>query len=60
MQESSHGLHVLPDKNAATATPNHITPLGMIQNPAERSMHQSLSGFQSSRSYPSDGRLDGD
>ena len=55
----SQGLRV-NGQNTATATSQYIMPLGMIQNTAERSIHPSLSGFQSSRSYPSDGRLDGD
>jgi hypothetical protein len=58
------GLNSLSAKNAASAAPNLIKPLGTIHNPAERSLNQSPSGFQSppssSRSYPSDGRLDGD
>jgi hypothetical protein len=55
----SQGLRVI-GKHTAAATSQHIIPLGMIQNTAERSIHPSLSGFQSSRRYPSDGRLDGD
>ena len=60
IQESAHGLHVPPDQNAAIAAPNNFKPLDKLYDSAEIPRHHVHSGFHSSRSYPTDGRLDGD
>jgi hypothetical protein len=60
IQKSTHGLLVPPDKNAAIAAPNYIEPLEQLYNSADIPRHHVHSGIHNSRSYPSDGRLDGD